>query len=67
MNELLQLAVDAHGGLSRRNQLKWVKASLSITGAIWQVKIEGGAGESSAFFRLAGVPVSPCSGYFNEH
>jgi hypothetical protein len=38
MNDLLQVAVDAHGGLSRWNQLKKVKASLSITGAIWQVK-----------------------------
>jgi len=38
MNDLLQTAVDAHGGLSRWNQLKTVKASLSITGAIWQLK-----------------------------
>src|ERR1700681_856029 len=38
MNDLLQVAVDAHGGLSRWNQLKRVKASLSITGAIWQLK-----------------------------
>lgn len=38
MNDLLQVAIDAHGGLSRWNQLKRVNASLSITGAIWQVK-----------------------------
>ena len=38
MTDLLQAAVDAHGGLSRWNQLKTVKASLSITGAIWQLK-----------------------------
>jgi hypothetical protein len=38
MNDLLQVGVDAHGGLSRWNQLKRVKASLSITGAIWQMK-----------------------------
>jgi hypothetical protein len=38
MNDLLQVAVNAHGGLSRWNQLKTVKASLSITGAIWQLK-----------------------------
>jgi len=38
MNDLLQVAVDAHGGLSRWNQLKRVKASLSITRAIWQMK-----------------------------
>jgi len=38
MTDLLQAALDAHGGLSRWNQLKTVKASLSITGAIWQLK-----------------------------
>ena len=38
MTDLLQAAVEAHGGLPRRNQLKTVKASLSITGAIWQPK-----------------------------
>jgi hypothetical protein len=38
MNDLLRLAVDAHGGLARWNRLKTVKASVSITGAIWQVK-----------------------------
>ena len=38
MNDLLRVAVDAHGGSSRWNQLKTVKASLSITGAIWHVK-----------------------------
>jgi hypothetical protein len=38
MNNLLQVAVNAHGGLSRWNQLKRVKANLSITGAIFQVK-----------------------------
>jgi hypothetical protein len=38
MNDLLQFAVDAHGGLARWNQLTIVKANLSITGAIWQLK-----------------------------
>jgi hypothetical protein len=38
MSDLLQAAVDAHGGLSRWNLLKTAKASLSITGAIWQLK-----------------------------
>ena len=37
-NDLLHFAVDAHGGVSRRNPLKMVKESVSITGAIWQVK-----------------------------
>jgi hypothetical protein len=35
---LLRVAVNAHGGLSRWDHLKTVKAGLSITGAIWQVK-----------------------------
>ena len=38
MNDLLQVAVDADGGLSRWNQLKRVRANLSITGAIRQMK-----------------------------
>ena len=38
MHHLLQVAVDAHGGLERWNQMKTVKASLSITGVIWQLK-----------------------------
>jgi hypothetical protein len=38
MNELLKLAVDAHGGLVRWNQLKTITASMSSTGAIWHIK-----------------------------
>ena len=38
MNDLLQVAVNAHGGLARWSQWKPAKASLSIMGAIWQVK-----------------------------
>src|ERR1700730_4870818 len=38
MNDLLQVAVNAHGRLERWNHLKTVKASVSITGAIWQLK-----------------------------
>jgi hypothetical protein len=38
MNDLLKLAVDAHGGLERWNQLKTITASMSITGGIWHVK-----------------------------
>jgi hypothetical protein len=37
MNDLLQVAVNAHGGLSRWNQLKRVNANLSTTGAVFQV------------------------------
>jgi len=38
MNDLLSAAVNSHGGLSRWSQLKTVTATLSITGAIWEVK-----------------------------
>jgi len=34
----LKLAVEAHGGLGRWHQLSFVKADVSITGAIWTVK-----------------------------
>ncbi|QNI33448.1 hypothetical protein H7849_05730 [Alloacidobacterium dinghuense] len=38
MNTLLKLATEAHGGIDRWSQLKTLKASLSVTGAIWHVK-----------------------------
>ncbi len=38
MNDLLQFAVDAHGGLDRWNALQSLRTEVSITGAIWQVK-----------------------------
>jgi hypothetical protein len=41
MNELLHLAVKAHGGLERWNQVKAIKVAASITGAIWFVKGKG--------------------------
>src|SRR5271170_5840315 len=37
-NELLDLAVKAHGGLDRWNKVKAIKVAASITGAIWYVK-----------------------------
>src|SRR5271170_3476048 len=40
-NELLDLAVKAHGGLDRWNKVKAVKVAASITGAIWYVKGKG--------------------------
>src|ERR1700689_644775 len=43
MNELLSLAVKAHGGLERWNKVKSVKVAASITGAIWFVKSKGDA------------------------
>jgi hypothetical protein len=41
MNELLTLAVNAHGGLARWNKVKAVKVEASITGGIWWVKGKG--------------------------
>ena len=38
MNELLNLAITAHGGLDRWNKVKAIKVAASITGAIWYVK-----------------------------
>src|ERR1700690_994616 len=40
-NELLDLAVKAHGGLDRWNKVKAIKVAASITGAIWFVKGKG--------------------------
>jgi hypothetical protein len=41
MNDLLELAVRAHGGLDRWNKVKAIKVAASITGAIWYVKGQG--------------------------
>jgi hypothetical protein len=41
MNELLNLAVKAHGGLERWNKVKAIKVAASITGGIWYVKGKG--------------------------
>jgi hypothetical protein len=38
MNDLLELAVVAHGGLARWEKVKAFKVAASITGAIWYVK-----------------------------
>ena len=38
MTDLLQLALDAHGGLDRWNKVKAIQVAASITGAIWYVK-----------------------------
>ncbi len=40
MNDLLELAVEAQGGLKRWSRLTTVKASLSITGKLWQLKAQ---------------------------
>jgi hypothetical protein len=41
MNDLLQTAVKAHGGLQRWSKVKTIKVAASITGAIWFVKSQG--------------------------
>jgi len=38
MNELLTLAVGAHGGLNRWNRFTTLTATASITGALWRLK-----------------------------
>jgi len=38
MNDLLKIALEAHGGLDRWNKVKSIKIEASITGAIWYVK-----------------------------
>jgi hypothetical protein len=41
MNDLLQLAVDAHGGLKRWSEVSTIRVAASITGAIWFLKSQG--------------------------
>ena len=41
MNDLLQKAVDAHGGLNRWNEISKITVAASMTGAIWFVKGQG--------------------------
>jgi hypothetical protein len=43
MNDLLENAVAAHGGLDRWNQVKSITVNASITGAFWQLKGQDGA------------------------
>jgi hypothetical protein len=43
VSNLLDLAVEAHGGLDRWNKVKSVRVVASITGAIWFVKSKGDA------------------------
>jgi hypothetical protein len=42
MNDLLELVVDAHGGMKRWNQLSWFRADVAITGAVWALKGKAG-------------------------
>jgi hypothetical protein len=43
MNDLLDTAVAAHGGLDRWNQIKSIAFDASITGAFWHLKGQGDA------------------------
>jgi hypothetical protein len=43
MNDLLEYAVAAHGGLDRWNQVNSIAVDASITGALWHVKGKGDA------------------------
>jgi hypothetical protein len=43
MKNLLEFALEAHGGLKRWSQLKTVTADLSVTGALWQLKGQAGS------------------------
>ena len=38
MDDLLKLAIEAHGGLERWHQFNVVRANVSITGALWHLK-----------------------------
>ena len=38
MNDLLNLALEAHGGLKRWSRVEAVTVAASITGEIWQIK-----------------------------
>jgi hypothetical protein len=42
MNDLLEMAVEAHGGIRRWNEFNTLRAELSIGGAIWEVKQQPG-------------------------
>jgi hypothetical protein len=41
MNDLLKLALSAHGGLDRWKKVQAIQVATSITGAIWHVKSKG--------------------------
>jgi hypothetical protein len=41
MDDLLQTAVEAHGGLKRWNEISTITVAASLTGAIWFVKGQG--------------------------
>jgi len=42
VNELLKLAIDAHGGVRRWEEIERFRVAASITGAIWTLKGQPG-------------------------
>lgn len=49
MNDLLESALTAHGGLERWNKISSITVSASITGAFWHVKHQGDAMKNIRF------------------
>src|SRR5436853_3785618 len=42
MNDLAELAIDAHGGLDRWNQYRTLSADLEVGGVLWPLKGQAG-------------------------
>ena len=38
MNDLLSLAIEAHGGLERWSQVRNLQAKVTLTGGLWRIK-----------------------------
>src|ERR1700722_17019012 len=49
MSDLLEMAVEAHGGIKRWNEFNTLRAELSIGGAIWEVKQQPGLLSNKTF------------------
>lgn len=49
MNDLLESAITAHGGLDRWNKIRSITVHASITGAFWHVKHQGDAMKNIRF------------------
>jgi hypothetical protein len=65
MNDLLEFAIDAHGGLDRWNSFTRLRAEVSIGGAIWEVKQQPGLLTDKVFDLLTKeerVTVTPFTG-----
>lgn len=49
MNDLLETALTAHGGLHRWNKIKSIRVNASISGAFWSLKHQDGALQNIRF------------------